>query len=291
MENSKNKLAAFDSGESMYISSLPLKSKDFMSLLILAIIFFVGWSSLGIIDTADVDLGFIVVSLLLTLCLRFDKLKLLVMAAAILFMVWDLFGPTRYLGVDYGIIFFLTSMSLLLLGINASYSNRSAIFWLFVVGLVSSYGVFFFKVCEYNSNPIVSAFICLLFFTYIFIYVKMAKSVKIASTNEGLIRFCLKSKSFCLLLVLTAVIIYFLISGAFTTKEDCNDEMCGLIIVYGSAASVLYFFPLIMGGMALTSRKVKKSILSVFLFSIVTIVALLLWVFISIEVGSKFYGF
>jgi len=105
----------------------------------------------------------------------------------------------------------------------------------------------------------------------------------------GLIALCLKSRKFISRLVLASSIVIFLSVLIFLYLENCNDEMCGLLLVYGIAVSEILSIPIITGSMISISRNFKKSIFSIIFFLVISIIFILLLAIVSIYLVRPYF--
>lgn len=115
---------------------------------------------------------------------------------------------------------------------------------------------------------------------------KQDSSIRINKV-AGLFRACLIEEKFTLLLAIIFGLAFMVVFESFEALEGCNDEMCGLLILYGAALNVIFFPLLITIIMALVTRKAQKSIFVIILFLLIVCVAILLWTVVS--VGVMYY--
>lgn len=107
-----------------------------------------------------------------------------------------------------------------------------------------------------------------------------AAEIEELKINSGrvLVKFCLKSKRFVSMLVLVLCFMPIVIFMSFKSIQNCNDEMCGIIVLFAMVGSVIISFPAIFIAMLVATRKFKKSVLSLFLFSMIALLSILMLV-------------
>ena len=92
---------------------------------------------------------------------------------------------------------------------------------------------------------------------------------KINSVGE-LVGFCLKSKSFDVLLIFALVIFFFAVIMTKQTVSSGSDEMEGIFVIFSWILEAILFFIIILKGMMSITSKIRKSVTSVILFAVIT---------------------
>ncbi|MDD3190992.1 MAG: hypothetical protein PHI66_04880 [Candidatus Pacebacteria bacterium] len=117
-------------------------------------------------------------------------------------------------------------------------------------------------------------------------------NTKIDKSTE-LIRACLKSRELHFFAILSSWLIFFVLFLAYLLMGECNEEAAGLYIVYALVLLPVFFLPVSIIGMAIATRKIKKSIKAL-IMSIVRIISYVILleiglIFLIFRIGSAFY--
>ena len=102
------------------------------------------------------------------------------------------------------------------------------------------------------------------------------------SNLGGIIKSCLNSKKFRLLLIAIFAIVFVIMSLSIRSLENCNEEMCGLIPLEAALVSEIVFIPIIMISILSMLKRRQKSLLTIISLMIVTIIFILFMIILSI---------
>lgn len=103
---------------------------------------------------------------------------------------------------------------------------------------------------------------------------------KINDTKE-FINCCLSLQEYRLLLILNSWVIYLIVLQSFLLTMGYSDSTSGLAIINGGIISFIFSLLSIFAGTILVTRKIKKDLLTVTSFFLLTAVFIGLWILLS----------
>ncbi|MFA7170297.1 MAG: hypothetical protein WC178_05630 [Candidatus Paceibacterota bacterium] len=213
--------------------------------------------------------------------LRFKEFRFLVISIMIL-------GYFDFLATSIGFVMFISIFFLSKqMVIKNSTLNRFATYLLFI-GLIVVLGDFFLKPDESISGITLAVLIVSIVSALSFVVSKMVISKGDMETSKKeivnareLIRLCLKSENFDFLLILVFWFFFFIAAFHKMMIISTMGAMYGVVILFAYVLAVTIAFSLMFFGMLLVTGDSKKSFSSMLSFSVMTIIILGAFFFLS----------
>lgn len=217
----------------------------------------------------------------LSLGYKSGELVLLISLVAVSFIAWDVHNSSWFWMLLCFLSLSIIAASLFILVADINYANRSRIFWFLGTGLLVAVSILLFEI--FNRLRIVNLFVLLtpVALFYFVTFYKTVKDVSIKRTNSAktikpmnIIKLCLKSRLFGFLLVLLSGVFIYSLFLARQMVVSSNEEMIGVFIIFMWIFIAILFFVILFIGMAFITRKERKTVFSVILFTIFLIIVL-----------------
>ncbi|MFA7170299.1 MAG: hypothetical protein WC178_05640, partial [Candidatus Paceibacterota bacterium] len=217
----------------------------------------------------------------LSLGYKSSELVLLIALVAVSFIAWDIYNSYWFWMHLYFLSLSTIAVSLFILVADINYANRSRIFWFLGTGLFVAVFVLLFEI--FNRLRIMNLFVLLapVAIFYLVTFYKIVKDASIIRTTPAkaikptkILKLCLRSRLFNALLILMSGVFVYSLFLARQMVASSTEEMTGVFIIFMWMFVAVLFFVILFIGMAFVTRKEKKTVSSVILFTIFLIITL-----------------